>query len=172
LISRQASRGIHSQSLKAQGRDATSQPRQAHDRALRLRIENALGIKELRQSGRIGRIRYRFMPKRAAPIATAKVRFKMEFGDLFSFDKKIAPTIIKPLYWIGLVLIVLGGVIFFFTGFFGLFTTGFFYGLWTMITSVIGVVFGVLGLRIAAEICLAVFEIHERTIGSSTPAQM
>jgi hypothetical protein len=41
-----------------------------------------------------------------------------------------------------------------------------------MITSVIGVVFGVLGLRIAAEICLAVFEIHERTIGSSTPAQM
>ena len=30
----------------------------------------------------------------------------MEFGDLFSFDKKIAPTIIKPIYWLFLVLIV------------------------------------------------------------------
>jgi len=91
----------------------------------------------------------------------------MEFGDLFSFDKKIAPAIIKPIYWIGLVLIVLGGVISFFAGFGGLFSH-FFAGLWTMITSVIGVVFGVLGLRIAAEICLAVFEIHEKTVGGSS----
>jgi hypothetical protein len=96
----------------------------------------------------------------------------MEFGDLFSFDKRIAPTIIKPIYWIGLVLIVLGGIIFFFTGFFGLFTTGFFYGLWTMLTSIIGVIFSVLGLRIAAEICLAVFEIHDRMTGSSSNSPM
>jgi hypothetical protein len=95
----------------------------------------------------------------------------MEFGDLFSFDKKIAPTIIKPIYWIGLVLIVLSGIIFFFSGFFGLFTTGFFYGLWTMITSVIGVTFGVLGLRIAAEICLAVFEMHDRMTGGTSSSQ-
>ena len=91
----------------------------------------------------------------------------MEFGDLFSFDKKVAPTIIKPIYWIGLVLIVLGGVISFFAGFGGLFSH-FFAGLWTMITSVVFVVFGVLGLRIAAEICLAVFEIHEKTVGGTT----
>jgi hypothetical protein len=92
----------------------------------------------------------------------------MEFGDLFSFDKRIAPTIIKPIYWIGLVLIVLGGIISFFAGFFGLFSH-FMAGLWTMITSIIGVVFGVLGLRIGAEICLAVFEIHDRV--SSTSSQ-
>ena len=91
----------------------------------------------------------------------------MEFGDLFSFDKKVAPTIIKPIYWIGLVLIVLGGVISFFAGFGGL-VSHFFAGLWTMITSVVFVVFGVLGLRIAAEICLAVFEIHEKTVGGTT----
>jgi hypothetical protein len=96
----------------------------------------------------------------------------MEFGDLFSFDKRIAPAIIKPIYWIGLVLIVLGGIIFFFAGFFGLFTTGFFYGLWTMITSIIGVIFSVLGLRIAAEICLAVFEIHDRMTGTASNSQM
>jgi hypothetical protein len=95
----------------------------------------------------------------------------MEFGDLFSFDKKVAPMIIKPIYWIGLVLIVLGGVIFFFAGFGKLFTVGFFTGVWDMITSILGVVFGVLGLRIGAEICLAVFEIHEKVTGSS-PSQM
>jgi Domain of unknown function (DUF4282) len=93
----------------------------------------------------------------------------MEFGDLFSFDKKIAPAIIKPIYWVGLVLIVLAGVIYFFTGFFSLFTH-FGWGAWTMVASVVWVVFGVLGLRVGAEICLAVFEIHERTAGtSSTP---
>jgi drug/metabolite transporter (DMT)-like permease len=92
----------------------------------------------------------------------------MEFGDLFSFDKKIAPAIIKPIYWVGLVLIVLGGIISFFAGFFGLFSH-FFAGLWTMVASVVWVVFGVLGLRIGAEICLAVFEIHERTTGGSNP---
>jgi hypothetical protein len=95
----------------------------------------------------------------------------MEFGDLFSFDKKIAPAIIKPLYWIGLVLIVLFGVFFFFYGFFGIFwNPG--AGLWTMLTTVIGVPLSVLGLRIGAEICLAVFEIHERMTGSSSPSQM
>lgn len=94
----------------------------------------------------------------------------MEFGDLFSFDKKIAPTIIKPIYWIGLVLIVLGGIISFFTGFGWLFSS-FFYGLWMMMTSIIFVIFGVLGLRIAAEICLAVFEIHDK-VSPNTPAQM
>jgi len=91
----------------------------------------------------------------------------MEFGDLFSFDKKIAPSIIKPLYWIGMLLIVLGGIIFFFSGFFGLFTLGFFPGLWTMITSILFVIFGVLGLRVSAEICLAIFEIHDKTVGGS-----
>ena len=90
----------------------------------------------------------------------------MEFGDLFSFDKKVAPAIIKPIYWIGLVLIVLGGVIYFFYGFGWLFSA-FFYGLWMMITSILFVIFGVLGLRIAAELCLAVFEIHDKSIGGS-----
>jgi Domain of unknown function (DUF4282) len=112
------------------------------------------------------------MAKRTGAGFDRQGEVSMEFGDLFSFDKKIAPTIIKPIYWIGLVLIVLGGVIFFFTGFFGLFSH-FFAGLWAMITSIIGVVFGVLGLRIAAEICLAVFEIHERVTGTTTtPTQL
>ena len=96
----------------------------------------------------------------------------MEFGDLFSFDKKIAPAIIKPIYWIGIVLLVLGGIIYFFTGFGRLFTVGFFTGLWEMVTSILMVIFGVLGLRIGSEICLALFEIHERMTGTSSTSQM
>jgi hypothetical protein len=91
----------------------------------------------------------------------------MEFGDLFSFDKKIAPAIIKPIYWIGLLLIVLGGVIYFFTGFGKLFQVGFFTGIWDMITSILFVIFGALGLRIGAEVVLAIFEIHDKTVGGS-----
>ncbi len=94
----------------------------------------------------------------------------MEFGDLFSFDKKIAPTIIKPIYWIGLLLIVVVGVISFFAGFFSIFRTPL-AGMWDMLASVVFVVFGVLGLRIASELCLAVFEIHDRVSGgNSTPS--
>lgn len=96
----------------------------------------------------------------------------MEFGDLFSFDKKIAPAIIKPLYWIGLVVIVVFGIFYFFFGFFNLFWN-FGAGLWTMVTTVVGVPLCVLGLRIGSEMCLAVFEIQDRLSGtSSTPAQM
>ena len=119
----------------------------------------------------MARARPRFMPRRAAPAMTAKVRFEMEFGDLFSFDKKIAPTIIKPLYWIGLVLIVLSGVIFFFSGFFGLFSH-FMMGLWTMISTVVVVPLSVLALRIAAEVSLAVFEIQDRMTGGTPTSQI
>ena len=93
----------------------------------------------------------------------------MELGDLFSFDKKIAPSIIKPIYWIGMLLIVFVNIIYFFFGFGRLFTVGFFTGLWEMLGSIIWVIFGVLGLRIGTELCLAIFEVHEKTSSSSTP---
>lgn len=95
----------------------------------------------------------------------------MEFGDLFSFDKKITPAIIKPIYWIGLILIVFLDVIYFFYGFGWLFSQ-FFFGLWIMMMSILTVIFGVLGLRIAAELCLAVFEIHEKITGAPSTTQM
>lgn len=95
----------------------------------------------------------------------------MEFGDLFSFDKKITPAIIKPLYWIGLILIVLGGVLSFFGGFFGLFSN-FSNGLWNMVAALIWVPVAVLSLRISVEVTLAVFEIHEKTVGGSSTTTM
>lgn len=91
----------------------------------------------------------------------------MEFGDLFSFDKKIAPAIIKPIYWFGLLLIPIVGIIYFFYGFGWLFSN-FGAGIWMMLSSIVFVVFGVLGLRVAAEVCLAVFEMSEKTPAGPT----
>jgi len=91
----------------------------------------------------------------------------MEFGDLFSFDKKVSPAIIKPIYWIGMLLIVVVNIINFFYGFGDLFTGHFFYGIWEMLAAIVWVIFGVLGLRIGAEVCLAIFEIHEKTTTSA-----
>ena len=95
----------------------------------------------------------------------------MEFGDLFSFDKKITPAIVKPIYWIGLILIVFLDVIYFFYGFGWLFSQ-FFFGLWIMMMSILTVIFGVLGLRVAAELCLAVFEMHEKVMGTPSSTQL
>lgn len=93
----------------------------------------------------------------------------MELGDLFSFDKKVSPSIIKPIYWIGLLLIVFVNVVYFFAGFGKLFTVGFFTGVWDMMAAIVTVIFGVLGLRIMSELCLAIFEIHEKTTSNSPP---
>jgi hypothetical protein len=93
----------------------------------------------------------------------------MEFGDLFSFDKKVVPTIIKPIYWIGLLFIPFLGAIYFLTSFGKLFTGQFFVGLWDMCASVVFVVVGVLALRIVAEICLVLFETQDRNGSSGTP---
>ena len=75
------------------------------DAALRLRIENALESiagQSWRATGASGQLN---------GSDRNNTGFPMEFGDLFSFDKKIAPAIIKPIYWIGLILIVFLGVV-------------------------------------------------------------
>ena len=91
----------------------------------------------------------------------------MELGDLFSFDKKIAPSIIKPIYWIGLVLIPFVSALYFLYGFGWLFSN-FGAGVWMMGSSIITAIFGVLGLRIAVEVSLAVFEIQDKISSNST----
>jgi len=93
----------------------------------------------------------------------------MDFGDLFSFDKRLAPQLAKPIYWIGSVLIVLSGVYIFLRFGFGNMLADFFGGLFYMIYAIFFVVVGILALRIAAEIILAVFEIHEKIGAGPTP---
>ena len=100
----------------------------------------------------------------------------MDFGDLFSFDKRLAPQIIKLVYWIGSVLIVLCSVYIFVWWGFGSMLSNFFWGVWMMIYAIFFAVVGILGLRISAEVTLAIFEIHEKlgagpaaTTSTSTP---
>lgn len=93
----------------------------------------------------------------------------MDFGDLFSFDKRLAPQLAKPIYWIGSVLIVLSGVYIFMRFGFGNMLADFFAGLFYMVYAIFFVVVGILMLRIVAEIILAVFEIHEKVGAGPTP---
>jgi hypothetical protein len=146
---------------KAQSVAATSQ-RSANFQvpALRLQIEKALEAKAARESPTASDAGWAARGKQGLEQA-------MELGDLFSFDKKVAPSIIKPIYWVGMVLIIFVNIIYFFFGFGRLFTVGFFTGVWEMLAAIVSTTFGVLGLRIGAELCLAIFEIHEKTTSSS-----
>src|SRR5450432_1200022 len=68
----------------------------------------------------------------------------MDFGDFFSFDKKLAPHLVKPIYWIGSMLIAP------------------IQGIGYMIWAVFFVITSVLALRVATEMTLALFEIHDK----------
>ncbi|MBI1212551.1 MAG: DUF4282 domain-containing protein [Alphaproteobacteria bacterium] len=100
----------------------------------------------------------------------------MDFGDFFSFDKRLAPQLVKPIYWIGSVLIILYGVWGFIYYGFGNMLVAPLHGIWFMIAAVFYVIASVLALRIATEVTLAVFEMHEKlgagpaaTTSTSTP---
>ena len=87
----------------------------------------------------------------------------MEVGDLFSFDKMIAPAIVKPLYWILLILIVLSVVWGIVTGFFWFANDyDFWQGMSVMFGSIIWIALAVPLLRIAAELTLVQFEVREK----------
>ena len=94
----------------------------------------------------------------------------MDIGDLFSFDKMVAPSIVKPLYWILLIVIVLLGGWAFVRNFFWFADSGI--GFWDGVAGMIGAVIWVAVmvpiLRIAAESSLALFEIREKIKGGDS----
>lgn len=65
----------------------------------------------------------------------------------FEFDEMITPKIIKVIYWIFLVITIVGGV----TGMFANFFAG-----------LIGLVFGVIGLRVGCEMVILMFNIYKQ----------
>ena len=81
-------------------------------------------------------------------------------GDLFQWERFVTPTVIKVFYWLAVVISVLLG----FAGVVSSLTTiayNPFVGLIFLITSVLGVVMGIVMSRIAAEFVLIVFRINE-----------
>jgi predicted membrane metal-binding protein len=83
-----------------------------------------------------------------------------EFRDLFQWDRFITPTIIKTFYWLVIVLIGLSGLSGIFSGL-AVMVASPFVGFITILSSLAGIVVGIVFARIAAEFILIVFRINE-----------
>ena len=83
-----------------------------------------------------------------------------EFRDLFQWDRFITPTIIKTFYWLAIALTVLFGISGIFSGLAAMAISPF-GGFIVVLSSLAGVVVGILFTRIAAEFVLIVFRINE-----------
>ena len=84
----------------------------------------------------------------------------LQFNDLFQWDRFITPTIIKSFYWLVIVLIVLFGISGVFSGL-TLMAVSPFGGFVLLLSSLAGILVGVMFSRIAAEFILIVFRINE-----------
>ncbi|EKP4642212.1 TPA: DUF4282 domain-containing protein [Escherichia coli] len=69
------------------------------------------------------------------------------FRQWLDFDEMITPKIIKVIYWVFLFITVVGGIIGMFANFFA---------------GLIGLVFGVIGLRVGCEMVILMFNIYKQ----------
>jgi predicted membrane metal-binding protein len=83
-----------------------------------------------------------------------------EFRDLFQWDRFITPTIIKTFYWLVIALIALFGISGIFSGLAAMAISPF-GGFVLVLSSIAGVMAGIVFSRIIAEFILIVFRINE-----------
>jgi predicted membrane metal-binding protein len=83
-----------------------------------------------------------------------------EFRDLFQWDRFITPTIIKTFYWLVIALIALFGLSGVFSGLATMAVSPF-GGFLLLLSSIAGVVVGIIFSRIVAELILIIFRINE-----------
>src|SRR6516162_9045892 len=83
-----------------------------------------------------------------------------EFRDLFQWDRFITPTIIKTFYWLVIALIALFGLSGIFSGLAAMAVSPF-GGFLLLLSSLAGLVVGIIFSRIAAELILIIFRINE-----------
>lgn len=83
------------------------------------------------------------------------------FSDLASFEKLVAPKLLKIVYWLGLAGIAIGCLMSFVGGL-GMMSYSFAAGLGTMVVSVLVALFGVLLWRVLIEMYMVLFGIYER----------
>ncbi|MGC2776938.1 MAG: DUF4282 domain-containing protein [Bradyrhizobium sp.] len=84
----------------------------------------------------------------------------LEFRDLFQWDRFITPTIIKTFYWLVIALIILSGIRGIFAGLTEMAISPF-GGFLMLLSSLAGIIVGMVFSRIAAEFVLIVFRINE-----------
>ncbi|MGH6715132.1 MAG: DUF4282 domain-containing protein [Bradyrhizobium sp.] len=83
-----------------------------------------------------------------------------ELRDLFQWDRFITPTVIKTFYWLVIALICLLGLSGIFSGLAAMAISPF-GGFLILLSSIAGIVVGVMFSRILAEFVLIVFRINE-----------
>ena len=83
-----------------------------------------------------------------------------EFQDLFQWDRFITPTIIKTFYWLVIALIILSGIRGIFAGLSEMAISPF-GGFLMLLSSLAGIIVGMVFSRIIAEFVLIVFRINE-----------
>lgn len=76
----------------------------------------------------------------------------MSFNDFTKFDKMITPTIIKFLFWIGVILTLIAGVAMLFQG-----------GVSSLL-GILTIVIGPLFIRLYCELLIVIFKIHENIV--------
>ena len=77
-----------------------------------------------------------------------------DFSDLLTFKKMITPTIIQIIFWIGIVVCVIGGIVGIVVGAVRNTATGVLYGL-------VALIVGPLAVRIYCELLILVFRIND-----------
>lgn len=82
----------------------------------------------------------------------------MHIRNLFGFDKFVSPVLIRGGYWVGMILIVLKGLSWLFSGF----AFGFFNGIGTMLMTCITTVLLLIIWRVICEGALVLFSINDR----------
>src|SRR5436305_6415611 len=81
-------------------------------------------------------------------------------GDLFQWERFITPSIIKPFYWLVVIMVLLAGLSVLVTAL-GTFFINPIAGAIAALASFSGMLVGILFARIAAEFILMVFRINE-----------
>jgi hypothetical protein len=84
-----------------------------------------------------------------------------EIGDLFKFDKMVAPTVLKIVYWLGLIGIVLWALFALF-GAINMMSYSAASGLGMLLVAIVSLLFGTLFWRIIIEIYMVIFSINDR----------
>ena len=83
-----------------------------------------------------------------------------ELRDLFQWDRFITPAIIKTFYWLVIALLILFGISGIFSALASMAVSPF-GGFIALLSSIAGVIVGIMFSRISAELILIVFRINE-----------
>lgn len=78
--------------------------------------------------------------------------------DWLSFDKMIAPIIIKILFWVGCVAFVIFGIVTIIQAF------GRFGSAWSFLSGLLIIVLGPIMVRVWCEILIVIFKIHDSLV--------